>query len=122
GPFYDLIQCNWNYFTHEYPIKNIFVKLALNAFARGTWAIEHEKSLANDLSKLPKDFPILSIRGWQDPLVPVSAIEKAFRGHDQLDLEILNLPEGQHLDGLKNFPQLYKPRVEEFLKSVATKI
>ena len=119
GPFYDLLKCNWNFFTHAKPQKNSFKKIAWNVYARTIWTIDHEKELYRDLNALPKDFPVLSIRGWQDLLVPPSAIEKAFQNHDQLDLEILNLPEGGHLDGLKNFPEIYRPRVTEFLESVS---
>jgi hypothetical protein len=119
GPFFDLIKCNWNFFTHGKK-KIGLKKLGWNLYARGIWTIEHEKEITRDLARLPKNFPILSIRGWLDPLVPTTAIEKAFKGHDHLDLEILNLPEGGHLDGLKKFPEIYKPRVTDFLKSVST--
>ena len=122
GPFFDLLKCNWNYFNHEAKIKNPFKRIGMNAYARAIWTIDHEKEIKRDLELLPKDFPILSIRGWLDPLVPVSCIEKAFEGHDHLDLEILNLPSGKHLDGLKNFPEIYKARVTDFLNSISTKI
>jgi hypothetical protein len=119
GPFYELLRCNWNYFEHEDPIDNPLKKIALNMYARGIWTVTHEKEISRDLSSLPQDFPILSIRGWQDPLVPPTCIEKAFQGHEQLDLEILNLPQGKHMDGLKNFPEVYKPRVADFLASIS---
>jgi hypothetical protein len=119
GPFYDLLKCNWNFFTHPKPQKNPIKKIGWNVYARGIWTVDHEKEIKRDLEALPKDFPILSIRGWLDPLVPTSSIEKAFTGHDQLDLEILNIPEGGHLDGLKKFPEIYKPRVTDFLKSIS---
>lgn len=119
GPFYELIRCNWNYFEHEKPVDNPLKKIAFNMYARGIWTITHEKEISRDLSSLPADFPVLSIRGWQDPLVPPTCIEKAFNGHDQLDLEILNLPEGKHMDGLKKFPEVYKSRVADFLASVS---
>lgn len=118
GPFFDLLKCNWNFFTHAKPQKGL-MKIGWNAYARGIWTIDHEKEINRDLAKLPKDFPVLSIRGWLDPLVPTSAIEKAFNGHNQIDLEILNLPEGGHLDGLKKFPDIYKPRVTDFLNSIS---
>ena len=118
GPFYDLLKCNWNFFTHQKK-KTGLKKVAWNAYARGIWTIEHEKEIARDLSALPKNFPVLSIRGWLDPLVPTSCIEKAFQGHDQIDLEILNLPEGGHLDGLKKFPEVYTARVSAFLESIS---
>ncbi len=121
GPFFELLRCNWNFYTHYYPLKNPIKKIGFNAFARGIWTISHEKQIKRDLASLPKGFPILSIRGWQDPLVPASCIEKAFHGHSHIDLEVLNLPEGKHLDGLKSFPETYKARVTEFLKSIANR-
>ncbi len=122
GPFYDLIKCNWNYFTYEFPIPNISKKVALNAVARIFWTPQHEAELKRDLSALPPKFPILSIRGWKDPLVPPDAIEKAFAKHNQIDLDVLNLPDGKHMDGLKNHADLYRPKVLEFLAFHSTKI
>jgi hypothetical protein len=122
GPFFDLLKCNWNFFENEVSITNPLKKLGWNAYARAVWTIDHEKEISRDLSALPKNFPVLSIRGWLDPLVPSTCIEKAFKGHNQLDLEILNLPQGRHMDGLKNFPELYKPRVADFLESLSTKV
>jgi hypothetical protein len=121
GPFYDLLQCNWNFFSKEFKVPTIFGKIAANAFARSIWSVHHEKELKQSLDSLPAKFPLMSIRGWQDHLVPPTAIEKAFNGHTQIDLEILNLPQGGHMDGLKKFPTIYKPRVTDFLKSVGTK-
>lgn len=123
GPFYDLWKCNWNFFTYESPFKLILpAKFGAGVYAYLLWTQNHEKELCRDLKKLPKNFPILSIRGWLDPLVPTSSIEKAFEKHKQLDLEVLNLPEGKHLDGLKNFPEVYTDHVGKFLSQVATKI
>lgn len=119
GPFYDLLKCNWNFFEHERPTRNPLKKLGQNVYARAIWTVDHEKEIKRDLAALPKNFPVLSIRGWLDPLVPSTCIEKAFKGHNQLDLEILNLPQGRHLDGLKNFPDIYKPRVADFLTSIS---
>ncbi len=122
GPFYDLLKCNWNYFTYEYPMGNLPKKLAANFVARTIWTPKHEDELHRDLSALPARFPILSIRGWKDPLVPPSAIEKAFRAHSHLDLDVLNLPDGKHLDGLKNQAEIYRPKVLEFLAFHSKKI
>lgn len=122
GPFYDLLKCNWNYFTHERPVQGIFKKVAVNSIARIIWTRRHEYELYRDLKKLPDQFPVLSVRGWKDPLVPPSAIEKAFAPHKHLDLEVLNIPEGQHLDGLKNFPDIYQSKVSEFLENHSQKI
>lgn len=122
GPFYNLVQCNWNYFTHEYPISFLPKKILANIIARSIWTPQHEAELFRDLSSLPKDFPVLSIRGWKDPLVPPSAIEKAFKPHSQLDLSVLNIPDGKHMDGLKLFSDLYKEKVTAFLYSVGEPI
>ena len=84
------------------------------------WSTGHESSLHHDLNLLPENFPILSIRGWKDRMVPLKAIEGAFEGHDQLGLEILSLPGAGHLKGLKDFPGEYIPRVTKFLNAKAT--
>jgi len=121
GPFYDLLSCNWNFFTKESQIPTLPAKLFASFYGRIIWSIHHERELAKSFDSFPEKFPVLSIRGWQDALVPPTSIEKAFKKHPQLDLEILNLPQGGHMDGLKKFPEVYKPKVQNFLESVAKK-
>jgi pimeloyl-ACP methyl ester carboxylesterase len=119
GPFVHLLSCSFRLMKYD---RHVLLPIRLPAAALSAllWAPDHEASLHRDLSELPPKFPILSIRGWKDKLVPIKAIEDAFVGHDQLQLEVLGLPEAGHLEGLKAFPEEYKPRVERFLERWAT--
>jgi predicted alpha/beta hydrolase family esterase len=80
------------------------------------WSPNWNKSLVQDIGKLPKNFPVLTIQGWKDLLISSHQIDAAFAQANQLDRIKLNLPEAGHLNGLKHFPEVYKPAVENFLK------
>ena len=97
------------------PLLNIPVGLAFSVLL----SPNHSNNMHKDLEDFPTDFPILSIRGWQDQLVPIRSIEKVFEPHTQLDVSSLVLPEAGHVKGLKDFPELYQPAVEKFLKQYA---
>lgn len=116
GPFLDVWRGNWNYLTFEKPIKNPLLKMAIETYVTVVWGLDHNKSLLRDIENLPKNFSLLSVRGWKDPLVSVKMINAAFENVDHLNFETLALPEGAHLNGLKDFADIYKPRVGEFLK------
>ena len=123
GPFVQMIRCSWNLLKYEYGVKNIFARVPALIGLGTFWGLEHSKHLHRDLMALPKDFPVLSIRGWEDQLVPVSAIDEAYApAVNHLRFETLALPKAGHLTGLKDFPDDYKPRVAKFLERVATPI
>lgn len=119
GPFVQLLKCSWNFFAFHKEIGNPLIKSAL---AVGLYAaLKGEKmaqTIRNSIHALPAQFPVLSIRCWQDRLVPMDAIDGAFIDGDQLDLQIFSLPDGDHLQGLSSAPEDYKPRVAQFLTSV----
>ncbi len=116
GPFFNMWSCLWNYFTHESPIKNRLIRAGVTTSALQFFmGLKFEDDFKKSLRKLPAGFPILSIRAWQDKLVPMKAIEAAFENQEHLHLETLALPEAEHLQGLKMFPEIYEPRVENFL-------
>ncbi|MBX7230592.1 MAG: hypothetical protein K1X29_00770 [Bdellovibrionales bacterium] len=122
GPFLKPWQCGWNLCTFQYPERSPLYKsmqLLKRWFAMEMWSFKSE--LYSDLQKFPENFPILSIRSWQDPLVPISAIDEAFSGNNKIHLETLTLTESGHLNGLRTTPQVYKPRVEDFLKRFSKK-
>lgn len=123
GPFVNLHKCFWNYFTHQTPISNWILR---EAAVLGSHVLFGQLQLKADFrrafQRLPEGFPVLSIRGWQDPLVPSSAIDEAFALSSHLRLEKLSLPEGRHLDGLSKHPGEYKPRVERFLFEKARRL
>lgn len=122
GPFFQLWKCFWNYFGPELGITSPIVRAAYSAFAiqllGGKNKYESECSLF--LDSLPNQFPILSIRSWNDQLIPLSAIDDFFKGHDHLDLEILSIPDVGHLQGLSHSPKVYIPRVKNFLNKIST--
>ncbi|MGE0631561.1 MAG: hypothetical protein AB7O96_04090 [Pseudobdellovibrionaceae bacterium] len=99
----------------SFPMKIIKVAMGY-VLLSPVWATQ----LKYDLSRFPKNFPILSIRGWKDPLISPHNIDQVFEPHSQLNWQKLSLPDGEHLDGLKNFADDYKPVVERFLQKVAT--
>ncbi len=121
GPFLRLFRCFFNYAHHQANLHNPALKLPL---ALTAYQIFPGRNFAEDmnscLSQFPKGFPVLNIRGWADPLVPPVAIDEVFAPHRHLDFEALALPEGRHIDGLKNHAQEYTPRVENFLKLHST--
>ncbi|MEO0336836.1 MAG: hypothetical protein AAF202_10595, partial [Pseudomonadota bacterium] len=53
---------------------------------------------------------------------PISAIDEFFEQQDHLNLEILSLPEADHLQGLKEYPEDYKGRLSKFITSHATPV
>lgn len=120
GPFVQMPRCSYNLLAKHYKIRPLPLLIPATAGLAVLWGLTHSKDLQQDLLKLPKDFPILSIRGWEDPLVPVSAIDEAFApAKDHLRYETLAFPKGGHLNGLKDFPEAYKGKVAAFLAKVA---
>jgi pimeloyl-ACP methyl ester carboxylesterase len=115
GPAYNIIRSWWNLIGQKYRSKNAFFKAAMLPLGFIFIGPNFKAKVANALSTLPNGFPILSIRGWQDSLVPYEEIEAFFEGHPNIDLKVLSLPEGKHLDGLKNQSKEYIPVVTEFL-------
>ncbi len=114
GPFVETLQSMWNYLTIESKIKSTLLKIPLTAMFYTLFkGPQYAQTILSSIKNLPAHFPVLSIRYWQDQLVTVSAIEKCFEGSDQIDLEVLSLPEGAHLQGIQ-FDE-YKRRVAEFL-------
>lgn len=121
GPFLMLLTCFWNYFSKIEPTPLVLRPTRVSIAAAGLEAWSLEADLKRALQALPNQFPILSIRAWQDPLVPIAAIDQVFSGQNQIHLETLTLPEAGHIDGLQRFPDDYKPRVAKFLNHYATK-
>jgi len=122
GPFFDLFKCSRNLIREYFKVKNPLLNIPSSIGLATVLAPLHETYINKDLASLPKNFPILSIRGWQDQLVPKDAIEKVFAKHSHLDLEVLNLPDAGHVNGLKDFADDYKPVVTDFLERNSSKI
>lgn len=115
GPFLQLPVCVWNLFNHVYEIKNPFKRGAYTGGALLLYGLGFPEEVAALIASLPARFPVLSIRGHRDPLVPSTAIDDVFRQRADLALEVLDLKTGHHLDGLKNHHDAYVDRVSRFL-------
>ncbi len=116
GPFLELHQCYRNYFTHQIQLDNFAVKEAAvlgSYFLFGAWNLKADLTAA--FEGFPQGFPVLNIRGWQDELVPPSAIDAVFKLTDRLQLELLSLPDAGHIDGFKKCKHEYTTRVAQFL-------
>lgn len=120
GPFLMPLRCFWNYFTFIEPTRFLplkLLKLALGFNSLQFWNLK--KELHSALEKLPEELAVLSIRSWQDRLVPIAAIDEAFSGPHAFRFETLTLPEADHINGFEKFPAEYKPRIAKFLSEHA---
>lgn len=85
------------------------------------WSPRFHRDIFEQLGRFPKDFPILSIRGWKDPLISPGDIDLVFEPHKHLSWRKLSLPEGHHLDGLKKHSAEYLAGLKSFLEHVTQK-
>ncbi len=118
GPSGQLLKSILSYFNTVYPIGFFPARLLVSAFTTAAIHPFFLKAIREDLATFPKGFPILSIRGWKDPLIPPNLIDRIFNDQNHLEWQKLSLPKAEHLNGLKDFPDEYKPPVERFLKSL----
>lgn len=113
GPTLDFLKSAYNLYAYAEPTPLRALTAPLFALA---WSKDMHKDLHSDLRKLRSEFPVLSIRGWKDKLISPAGIDQVFEPCHNLVWQKLSLPEAQHLTGLRDFPNEYKPVVEEFLK------
>lgn len=102
--------------------KSTFKSLFRLPFFAMQWSYLAHFDLKDQLDSFPEGFKVLSIQGWKDALIPPDHIDDVFQSHKQLDWRKLSLPEAEHLVGLRDYPELYKPMVKKFLIEVATPI
>lgn len=107
------------YFSTEEPLRLAPLRWVAASVTSYFWNLDLDQSVHRDLERFPKNFPILSIRGWKDALIPPDHIDRVFEPHLQLQWRKLGLPEAGHLNGLRDFPDEYKDPVAQFLKSHA---
>lgn len=119
GPTYDFVKSAYKLYTYAKPIKLLPMKLIATPVFAAVWSKDIHKDVHHDLRKLPDGFQVLSIRGWKDKLIAPAGIDKIFEPCKNLVWQKLSLPEAEHLTGLRDFPNEYKPVVEEFLNRVS---
>lgn len=122
GPTARFIPSAQKLFVHHYNFKSWPLTWALAPFMSLGWSPFLHTDLKAQLNSFPEGFPILSIRGWKDELIPPTHIDEVFEPHHQLRWSKLSLPEAMHLKGLRDFKSDYVPGVERFLAGVATSV
>ncbi len=120
GPFLQISRCTWNLYREQYQVRSRILRAGYTGLSMLLWGLGFEEQIKKTLAGIHRGFPVLSIRGWQDSLVPPNAIDELFNLQDHLDLEVLSLPEAGHLTGLRDFPQEYTARVKKFLNHIST--
>lgn len=116
GPSAAFAKSAYNLFVKEKQDHNWLIRMALLPLKTLSWSPKLHKDIHADLDSFPEGFPILSIRGWKDALIAPEDIDQVFQPHHNLDWQKLSLPDAEHLTGLRDFEDLYKPAVERFLK------
>ncbi|HND84303.1 MAG TPA: alpha/beta hydrolase [Pseudobdellovibrionaceae bacterium] len=111
----NLVKKDWN------PLWGVVLNLAAPLLSLA-WSSDFHRDIRTNLSRFPQGFPVLSIEGGQDAVIPPDHIELVFKGLKNLRWSQLVLPEAGHLDGLKRFPNEYKRGVEKFLLKHASPI
>ncbi len=119
GPTARFFKSIVNYLVTEEPLPTKILRFAVAGMTTALWTPDFSKTLARDLKRFPKDFPILSIRGWKDHLIPPNHIDMVFEPHPHLQWQKLSLPEADHLNGLRDFPEDYRPAVQTFIEHIA---
>jgi pimeloyl-ACP methyl ester carboxylesterase len=116
GPFIDMWPCMWNLFTYTRPELGVAKRLALTGVSYAAMGGPfYRLGVTGWMHGLDPGFPILSIRSGNDVLVPERAIDGFFAVNPRLRPRKLLLPDASHLEGLKQFPQIYKTAVADFL-------
>ena len=119
GPTSAFVKSAYKLFTYSEPISFVPFRLAATPIFAAAWSKDFHKDVPLDLQKFREGFPVLSIRGWKDKLINAVDIDQIFEPCKNLVWQKLSLPEAEHLTGLRDFPDEYKPAVEEFLKSLS---
>ena len=118
GPGAAFVYSSYKLIEHQFQIKFLPLKVISIPLVILGWSKDRNTDIADDLNKLPDGFPILSIRGWKDKLISPSHIDKIFEPHKNIHWVKLALPEAEHLNGLKEFPNEYRSGLVNFLEQL----
>jgi hypothetical protein len=116
GPFLDAWKCLGNYYRHQTKLTPHAQKIGTAVGYALLGQIGFEKRVNKWMRDFPAQIPILSVRSGRDKLVPVSAIDLFFH-EKKKNLEVFEISESEHLEGLKTFPEKYRSVVGQFLSA-----
>ncbi len=118
GPTIEFAKSAYKLYTYAEPVSFVPLRLAAATALAAAWSKDFHKDVPEDLKKFREGFPVLSIRGWKDKLITPAGIDGIFQPCKNIAWQKLSLPEAEHLTGLRDFPDEYKPAVEDFLKGL----
>lgn len=118
GPGANFIYSSYKLLEHQVNVKSMPLKIIGTPLVMLLWSKKIHRDISEDLKKFPKDFPVLSIRGWKDQLISPSHIDKIFEPATNLNWRKLSLPEAGHLNGLRDYPTEYESGLTDFLKTL----
>ncbi len=119
GPALTFLKSAFKLLTFAEPIPFLPFRLIATPLFSVAWSKDFHADVPLDLQKFRSGFPVLSIRGWKDKLMAPTDIDKIFEPCKNLVWQKLSLPEAEHLTGLRDFPDEYKPAVEDFLNQIS---
>ena len=116
GPFYDSYKNSKNFFAfqgiRQKQLNTLFSLFGCPLF--GYWCLFRLPGVLDRWKKVP----ILSIQNLGDTVVSVESIKKVFNPHKHLNLKVFEIPTDGHLNGLKDFPELYCKALADFLENL----
>jgi hypothetical protein len=121
GPTGELFRSIYTYYKSENRFFALPVRLAMALTSAYLLDLDQKNFCHNDLNIFPADFPVLSIRGWKDEIITPRQIDLIFTPHSQLRWQKLAIPEGGHLNGLRDFPSIYTEGVKRFLSDLSAR-
>ena len=115
GPFHNVYENTKNFFYYEIGIKNETLNSLLAYLGALIWGYKPLRKLHKVLRAWRPHVPILSIRGCRDNIVDIDTIRGVFAPHAHLNLKTMEIPQGKHLDGLRDFPEQYRKQLFPFI-------
>lgn len=115
GPFHEIRNNTRNFFRKEAGISNEFLNGLSALIGTTIWGIHPLRKLHKVLNAWKPNVPILSIRGTEDDIVLIDTIDRVFAPHPQLPLTVVEIKGGRHLNGLRDFPDIYTQELKKFI-------
>jgi hypothetical protein len=115
GPGAQFFFSSFKLIEQQLKVTSLPLKIIGTPLVAYGWSPSLNKDIAADLNEFPKHFPVLSIRGWKDKLIAPKHIDQIFEGAKSIQWKKLSLPLAEHLTGLRDYPDEYKPQVQNFL-------
>ncbi|MCS6839030.1 MAG: hypothetical protein NZ480_09325 [Bdellovibrionaceae bacterium] len=115
GPGTGFIYSVFKLLKHYRGLTNPILLYPLTLILFLVWGPAWDWQTRRAVARLPDGFPILTIEGGRDPLISPDQIDDVFCHSSRIRWKRLLLPEAQHLNGLKDFGDIYLATLKEFL-------